>query len=388
MTKAPKKILLVMPLSTIKWGSKNTGGVDSVCQMFAEQLVCNASDEFFYRILAIDPLNTHDYSGKSIALSSKVEVVWAPKRIKLLGKIPVPGILYQAYKVRQQVLVFSPNVVNSHMWSCLIGFSRKIPSVVTVHSYKNIARRSVSPLNDWFYVKALPKLSQLFGHKVICVGEQLKASVEQDIKQEVRVISNPIDEDYFSDTNRDELNKPLRLVTCALLTPRKQIEKVILLTKMLNEEGIDTELTIIGPTSDENYVNSLELQIESSGLMRKVSFLGRLNKSEIIAQYKDSDIGVFFSKEETFGLAPLEMMAAGLPLLATEVGILAEKKHFFEGLGVAFVNIKNPQEVLKIAQVLIDTPYIPNIDELQDMFSVASVVKQYENLYQELSGAC
>lgn len=388
MTKTPKKILLVMPLSTIEWGSKNTGGVDSVCQMFVEQLVNNASDEFSYRILAIDPLKKQSYTGEGIALSRNVEVVWSPKGIKLLGKIPVPGIIYQAYKVRQQVLFFKPNVVNSHIWSCLIGFSQNIPSIATVHSYKNIARRSVSLLNDWFYVKALPKLSRLFGHKVVCVGEQLKVVVEKDVKQEVRVIGNPIDSEYFCDINRKGYHEPLRLVTCALLTPRKQVEKVILLTQMLNDAGIDTEVTIIGPSSDKNYVKSLKSQVESSNLTNKVSFLGRLNKSEIISHYKKSDIGVFFSKEETFGLAPLEMLATGLPLLATEVGILAEKKSFFESVGVAFVDVNQPEQVFAIAQTLINNSYLSDVNKLQAEFSVVSVVKQYESLYKELSGIC
>jgi glycosyltransferase involved in cell wall biosynthesis len=388
MIKTPKKILLVMPLSTIEWGSKNTGGVDSVCQIFVEQLVNNASDEFSYRILAIDPLKKESYTGERIALSRNVEVVWSPKGIKLLGKIPVPGIIYQAYKVRQQVLIFKPNVVNSHIWSCLIGFSRNIPSIVTLHAYKTIGRKSVSFLNDWFYVNALPSLSKLFGHKIICVGKGLKAAVEKNVKQEVRVIGNPIDTAYFCDINRKGYRQPLRLVTCALLKPKKQIEKVILLAQMLNDAGIDTELAIIGPPADKNYVKSLKSQIESGNLTSKVSFLGRLNKSEIITHYKKSDIGVFFSKEETFGLAPLEMLATGLPLLATEVGILAEQKSFFENLGVVFVDVNQAEQVLIKAQSLISSSYFPDVNKLKDEFSVVSVVKQYESLYEELSVTC
>jgi glycosyltransferase involved in cell wall biosynthesis len=173
-----------------------------------------------------------------------------------------------------------------------------------------------------------------------------------------------------------------------LLTPRKQVEKVVLLTQMLNEAGIDTQLAIIGPSSDKSYVKSLKSQAENGNLTSKVSFLGRLNKSEIITHYKNSDIGVFFSKEETFGLAPLEMLATGLPLLATEVGILAEKKSFFENVGVAFVDINQPEQVLAIAKTLINNSYLPDVSKLQTEFSVASVVKQYESLYKELSVVC
>ncbi len=383
-----KKILLVMPLSTIEWGSLNTGGVDSVCQMLSEHLVCNPSCDYRYRIVAVDTLRKRVFTGKPIILSDTVELVWVPLGAKLVGKIPIPTLLYLIYKVRQQVLDFKPDVVNTHIWSWIVGFSRDIPSIVTLHSYKWIGRRKVSALNDFFYVNVLPRLIRAFGHKIVCVGENLKDAVTLDVKQNVSVIGNPIDKSYFIKNTRIKNTRPVKLVTCALLKPQKQIEKIILLTYLLNEEGLNAELTIIGPTSDKGYVNTLGMLVKSRKLTNKVKFLGRLTKFDIIEEYRNSDIGVFFSKEETFGLAPLEMIAAGLPLLSTEVGILAERKSFFENIGVSFVNVGNPNEMLETALKLISNPIAPTVEKLQEAFSVASVVKKYESLYQELSKKC
>ncbi|MDE1209567.1 hypothetical protein [Vibrio aestuarianus] len=48
-----RKILLVVPLSTVKWGNENTGGVDSVCQQIVRFLAENPPDGYIYEILAI-----------------------------------------------------------------------------------------------------------------------------------------------------------------------------------------------------------------------------------------------------------------------------------------------------------------------------------------------
>jgi len=388
MTKISKKVLLVMPLSTIEWGSQNKGGVDSVCQMLVEELVNNTNKEFSYRIVAVDTSRTQPITDKVIRLADNVEIVWVSLGVKIFGRFRIPTLLYLMFKVKQQVQKFSPDVVHTHIWSWIIGLPRKTRSIVTTHSYKNIGRSRVSFLNDLFYVKFLPNISRLFGHKIVCVGEKLKNEVEKDVKQEVRIIGNPIDTAYFCNVKRDAHCKPIKFVTCAVLNPKKQIEKIISLTKSLNGMGIDTELTIIGPSSNHNYVKLLEQQVNNANLSTKVFFTGCLNKSEIIDHYKNSDIGVFFSKEETFGLAPLEMLATGLPLLATEVGVLAEKKVFFENLGVAFVNVEQPKKMLAITETLIQNKHLPDVSALQAEFSVASVVNQYESLYRELSGTC
>ena len=76
-----RKILLVVPLTTLQWGSKNAGGVDSVCQMLVEQLT-KSSSLFHYRILAFDPKNEVEYDGKVLQLSDNVEVVRSLEKIK------------------------------------------------------------------------------------------------------------------------------------------------------------------------------------------------------------------------------------------------------------------------------------------------------------------
>jgi glycosyltransferase involved in cell wall biosynthesis len=285
------------------------------------------------------------------------------------------------YKIYQQVNEFKPNIIHSHIWSWLIGFRRKIHSIVTVHSYKSIARRSVSILNDLFYVKIMPHLTKHIGDEIVCVGQQLQQAIQSDVNKNIKLIGNPIDKEYFIKEPRVINDKEVILVTCALLTPRKRIEKAIELTQNLNLHGGNYILNIIGPASDKEYFFQLKKQVTDSKLEQHINFLGALTKKEIIEQYKKSDLGVFFSKEETFGLAPLEMLATGLPLLSTKVGILADREKLFKSLGVIFIDNDNTDEHLRAAKQLLNSKPELNINALKQAFSVHSIVEQYESLY-------
>ena len=67
---------------------------------------------------------------------------------------------------------------------------------------------------------------------------------------------------------------------------------------------------------------------------------------------------------------------------------MAEKNAFFKKLGVAFVDVEQPEQMLVIAEALIKNKQLPDVSALQAEFSVTSVVKQYESLCKELSSTC
>ena len=383
MHKDAKKILLVMPLSTTDWGSSNAGGVDSVCQMMAQFISENTNPDFYYRIVAIGLLSEPKEFNKVIKLSSNVELLWIPRGKKISNKISVPSFFYYIFKVRQQAKSFKPDIIHTHLWSTILGCSRSVQSVVTVHSYKNISRRSVSKFNDFLYADLIPRIYPFFGKKIVCVGEALKQAVSIDTKQSVISIGNPICSDFFYDNSLSNSNEKLRLVTCALLTPRKQIEKTILLVAALINKGVNCHLSIIGPETETAYTKQLKSLIQQEKIEESVSFFGRLNKTQIISCYQESDIGLFFSKEETFGLVPLEMLAAGLPIISTKVGVLEENEQYFSDIGVSFVNVHS-DSFLSDAVKFVENVKEVNVSSLQDKYAVSSVVAQYENVYREL----
>ncbi|HGF7155863.1 TPA: glycosyl transferase family 1, partial [Vibrio mimicus] len=142
-----KKVLLIMPISTLNWGEKNAGGVDSVCQMLVRELA-KCSSHYFYRVLAFDPFCEVKYTGEVIHLSENVEVVLCPSNEKRI--IPLPGIISTNLRVLEQVKIFKPDIVHSHIAPWLIGVNKRLTRIATLHSYKKIGRKSVSKANDFF----------------------------------------------------------------------------------------------------------------------------------------------------------------------------------------------------------------------------------------------
>ena len=92
-----KKVLLLVPLTTLEWGTKNMGGVDSVCQMLIKSLQYNPSTDFFYRVIAFDPTNSIINEGEVIKINSSLEVIQFnirnPSKSTSLAKSP--NLLHQ-----------------------------------------------------------------------------------------------------------------------------------------------------------------------------------------------------------------------------------------------------------------------------------------------------
>jgi glycosyltransferase involved in cell wall biosynthesis len=76
--------------------------------------------------------------------------------------------------------------------------------------------------------------------------------------------------------------------------------------------------------------SSLYKTVQKEGLQKKVHFLGFLDEEAMKEFFSGIDIFVLPSRQETFGMAALEAMSAGLPIIATKAGgipeVVQEKK--------------------------------------------------------------
>ncbi|SFT48412.1 Glycosyltransferase involved in cell wall bisynthesis [Pseudoalteromonas sp. DSM 26666] len=380
----PKKhIALIMPLSTYDWGNNNCGGVDSVCQMFAEYLVNHDDANFRFTIIGLDPQSKTPFSGDVIRLSDNVDFVWLPASSKQ-SKFKIPGIIWQNWHIRKLLKILNPDLVHTHFWSVLIGSGFRGKSVVTVHSYKKIGRHNFGFFNNFLYEKIIPKFTRHLGDKKFVVGDILKQELaKNNIK--ANIIYNPIDDSFFNSSKQSqliELPQEIKFITCALINPKKNIEQSIDIVHMLNQNGIACRLDIVGSKSNKEYAQQLERKIEALQLESSVAFLGRKNKYELIELYNNANCGIFTSKEETFGLVPLEILATGLPLLCTEVGILAEQKEFFQSIGVLYIT--ESTTVDEITANLNNFDRELSVKKLKELFNTSQIIKQYKAVYNEL----
>ncbi len=150
-------------------------------------------------------------------------------------------------------------------------------------------------------------------------------------KPRLRIIPGGVDTDHFrpaaNDAARLEMRTRLGLPegTTVLLTVRR------LEARMGIDRLLDALRHIEGRGSDKNYLlaivgkGSLEDELrhraEVCGLSDKVRFVGEVSPQELVAYYQSADVFILPTVElEGFGLATVEAMACGLPVLGTPVG--------------------------------------------------------------------
>ncbi|MEL0654599.1 VpsD family glycosyltransferase [Pseudoalteromonas issachenkonii] len=380
-----KKILLLAPLTTIDWGTKNMGGVDSVCQMLIKRLESNPSNNFYYRVVAFDPTNSIEKEGEVIKINDRLEIVqFNMKKSSKSQFIKLPNLLYQLKVVKFQVRKYSPDLIHSHLTSWLMGLKVAQPTISTLHSYKKIARKPQGLFNDLLYEKIIPFLSPLYIKYYTSVSEFLKITIQSDINKKIDVIYNPIDEAYFYKNKIEKSSDEVVFVTCALLTPRKGIHHIIDIVFSIKQRGHRVKLKIIGPESDKIYVNNLKEQLKSKGLEKNVEFLGTKKTQEIVTIYSECDIGIFLSSEETFGLVPIEMLAANLPVQCLSTGVISDLDDGTKRNGLYIYDSINITKIADDAILLKEK--VAEVDNrfIHDLFSVEKVVSDYESLYNKI----
>lgn len=120
----------------------------------------------------------------------------------------------------------------------------------------------------------------------------------------------------------------------------------------------DTHLVLAGPDT-ERYIRKVKKWIRNEGIENKVTFTGLLTGNEKLAALAESDIFVLPSYSENFGMAAVEAMYMGLPvIISKEVGIKDEIKQNECGIivdinpisiaeGICYL-LHNPEEKKKL----------------------------------------
>ena len=89
----------------------------------------------------------------------------------------------------------------------------------------------------------------------------------------------------------------------------------VLINAMLNVKTSNLEVLIIG---DGELLIDLKQLVKDNKLQKKIHFLGKKSKDEVLLYLKSSDLFVLPSREDIWGLALNEAIANGLPVISTK----------------------------------------------------------------------
>ncbi|WPZ33648.1 glycosyltransferase family 4 protein [Thalassobaculum sp. OXR-137] len=115
---------------------------------------------------------------------------------------------------------------------------------------------------------------------------------------------------------------PLRLLCVATLIPRKA--QHLLLEALAPLADRDWHLTLVGDARDPAYADRLRKWIEDGPLAGRVTLAGAVDDAALDAQWRAADAFVFPSLHEGWGIAPVEAVRWGLPVVTSDAGALPE----------------------------------------------------------------
>ena len=168
------------------------------------------------------------------------------------------------------------------------------------------------------------------------------------------------------------------------LVPQKGVEYLIKAAPRIIRQHSEARILITGDGWSKNYLENLA---RSTGHADRIRFLGFVSDSQLVELTMSADALVIPSVYEPFGIVALEGMAAGVPVVAANVGGLSEIVER-DRTGVS-VYTKNPESIAwGVNKVLSDPGYskwlIQNAKKkVEEVYSWQAVAKRTVEVYEE-----
>lgn len=299
------------------------------------------------------------------------------------------GSVYNLLHVlRLRKLINSFDIVHTHnftpqyytVFAKLLSFS-KVKLVTTEHSTHNRRRD-----------KALFKLIEPFVYnqydKIICISKKAEENLTEYLGSTsgVLTINNGINTQAFQEAMPANLLNSMKVAEDAKIIMQvagfrkaKDQDCVIRSLKHLPENVV---AVFVGDGERRSKCEELAKEL---GVAKRVFFLGV--RSDIPALLKRSDIVVMSSHWEGLSLSSVEGMAAGKPMIASDVEGLRE---VVGGAGLLFEKSNEKELAKHINELLSNADYyemiVKRCEGRSKDYDIKTMVDGYENVYKELFG--
>ena len=227
------------------------------------------------------------------------------------------------------------DVIHAHDW--LVAYAAKtiknsynIPIIATIHATE-AGRNSGIHDETQRYINDTEWMLTYEASEVIVNSNYMKGELQRLFGlpyEKINVIPNGVNLNLFSGVERDynfrrrfAMDNEKIILFMGRLVYEKGIQHLIsAMPKILNGYH-DAKLVICGKGG---MMNELQAQVNAMGISQKVYFAGYMNGKDVQKMYKASDVAVFPSTYEPFGIVALEAMLSENPIVVSDIGGLNE----------------------------------------------------------------
>ena len=273
------------------------------------------------------------------------------------------------------------NVIHAVPESAIFHQRKGVPLVVTVHGYA--LDKFLSPYSSWLQnLHSRSDLRWLYRQAMkraalITTVSQFTASLLREdlgVTKPIQVIYNGVDEQRFTPGKR-VTGKEIKVLFSGNLTQRKGAHWLLPIIQRLDERIVIY------------YTSGLR---ETSTLVAhpRLRPLGRIPHEKMPDVYREMDILLFPTVREGFGLAAVEAMACGLPVVATNGSALPEV--VTDGQGGFLCPLGDVAAFVNAVQALADDTALRqrmgafNRVVVEQRFTLSQMIAEYEAVFDSL----
>jgi len=293
------------------------------------------------------------------------------------------------------------DIIHIHDWlTAPSGISSKHhlnrPLVTTVHSTEiGRARGLHSP--DSYLIDGLEWWMTYEADKIITCSNSMRGELEGHFRlppDKIAVIQNAIDASEYSRPVDKEVVKrrygigpyEKMVLFVGRLVPQKGVEYLIKAVPRIIHHHSNAKFIITGDGWSRSHLENLAA---STGFGDRIRFLGFVSDSELVELTMSADVLAIPSIYEPFGIVALEGMAAGVPIVAANIGGLADIiEHDRTGV---LTYPENPESIAwGVNKILSDPGYMSWLihnakKKAHDVYSWDAVARKTSEVYEEAS---
>ncbi len=296
--------------------------------------------------------------GEQPGFRGDARIVGRPYAVKVNGSVARLCFSRRSSQVIRKALeVFGPDVIHVHdpltpSTSMLGVIHKTAPVVATFHSY--FAR---DHFEGKVYTAIAPLLRPVWNRvdRRLAVSTAARDSVCSRMgAAAIEIVPNGADVDVFANAEPAALPPGRKLLFVGRLEPRKGFPVAVRAFGLLADAFPDLRLVVVGDGQDRGAIEILPPHHRA-----RVDMLGKVTYEALPTYHNAADVFVSpATGSESFGIVLVEAMAAGLPLVASDiVGYREVARHECEGL---LVQPSDPASLAAGVRRLLEDPDLAN----------------------------
>jgi glycosyltransferase involved in cell wall biosynthesis len=202
----------------------------------------------------------------------------------------------------------------------ILASRSRFPSVITIHGImaeeaKFLAGRG-RRARHWLLSEISDRWCIRRGHHTILITPYVADYFRNRLAGEHYLIPNPIADEFFEIERRES---PGRVLFAGRLYRLKGVMDLVRATAQVARSR-QIDLVLAGSLDDASYVRQLQDEAAQLGIGGQVHFRGLLSEAELRDELAAAAALVLPSYQETAPMVIVEAMAAGVPVIASDVG--------------------------------------------------------------------